>query len=59
MAKHVVHMCDVLLKSVMQFRAIIQRKGGDLDSTPVTKPKVHVVRVANHVNPKLQIYSCK
>ena len=28
--------------------------GGDMDSTLVTKSKVHVVRVANHVNPKLQ-----
>jgi hypothetical protein len=27
--------------------------GGDLDSTLVTNPEVHVVMAANHVNPKL------
>ncbi len=29
--------------------------GADLDSTPVTKPEVHVVMTANHVNPKLYL----
>ena len=33
--------------------------GGDLDSTLVTNPEVHVVMAANHVNPKLQINSRK
>ena len=31
----------------------MRRKGDDLDSTPVTKPQVHAVMTANHVNPKL------
>lgn len=33
--------------------------GVDLDSTLVTKPKVHVVMTANHVNPKLYLNSRK
>ena len=33
--------------------------GGDTDSTLVTKPKVHVVMAANHVNPKLYTNSRK
>ncbi len=33
--------------------------GADLDSTPVTKPEVHVVMTANHVNPKLYLNSRK
>ena len=33
--------------------------GGVTDSTTVTKPAVHAVMVANHVNPKLQTISCQ
>jgi len=33
--------------------------GDVLDSTRVTRPRVHVVMVANHVNQKLQSYSCQ
>jgi len=33
--------------------------GGVMDSTLVTKPKVHVVMTANHVNPKLYLNSRK
>ena len=35
------------------------RLGGVTDSTTVTKPAVHAVMVANHVNPKLQTISCQ
>ena len=33
--------------------------GGVMDSTTVTKPAVHVVMTANHVNPKLLTNSCQ
>jgi len=33
--------------------------GADMDSTLVTKLKVHVVMTANHVNPKLYLNSRK
>ncbi len=33
--------------------------GGVMDSTLVTKPEVHVVMTANHVNPKLYLNSRK
>ena len=36
-----------------------QSHGGVTDSTTVTKPAVHAVMVANHVNPKLQTISCQ
>ena len=36
-----------------------QPHGGVTDSTTVTKPAVHAVMVANHVNPKLQTISCQ
>ena len=33
--------------------------GGVMDSTTVTKPAVHAVMTANHVNPKLLTNSCQ
>ncbi len=32
--------------------------GGDLASTLIAKPQVHVVSVVNHVNKLLHSYSC-
>lgn len=42
-----------------QGQTISSATGADLDSTPVTKPEVHVVMTANHVNPKLYLNSRK
>jgi len=42
----------------MRYTAGLQH-GGVTDSTTVTKPAVHAVMVANHVNPKLQTISCQ
>ena len=36
-----------------------QHLGGVMDSTTVTKPAVHAVMTANHVNPKLLTNSCQ
>jgi hypothetical protein len=36
-----------------------QATGADMDSTLVTKLKVHAVMTANHVNPKLYLNSRK
>jgi DNA/RNA endonuclease YhcR with UshA esterase domain len=38
---------------VVEERVSNNEFGGVLDSTLVTKPEVHVVMAANHVNPKL------
>ena len=39
--------------------SVISIFGGVLDSTPVTKPRVHAEMVTNLVNPKSQTISCQ
>jgi hypothetical protein len=43
------------LATLVLWASLLLSPGGVTDSTTVTKPAVHAVRVANHVNPKLQL----